>query len=498
MINNNYFKYLLKSNKYLSVFIFLIALLSAFVDKGKYLIIGISTLLCFVLPVNVFKFIHDKKAIDTYYSLPLSRKQLLNTSLLYIVLANFVPCAISFVVYNFVSSENIEVIKLLYILVLMILSIVTISCFNSLLYSLANNIFDGVAMIAAYSLLPIFILIVVTIFYEVFVCGSSGVNITFIEYISPTYCSILLYLKNIYQSPTFSYINEISHIISLVVFLVFSYIVLNKSFIGRKVERANTSSSNFFAYPLVIYLYTFLCLFGISSNYSYSYKTFGHFFEEFFVLYLITFAIFVIAHFIYRRKFFISIKMPIFFVIVLVLSLLFCNLARKTNGFSIANSYIKYEPDTKYQINSTLSSNEDIEWFTSKNGDSPDIIFVQIEAYGGSFSLDKKVVDIFEAYRKQAIDEFYTNNAFPYITSLNVYDDYYKEELMSNFTHRHYYGLREPLKINDILEIVKYDGVEVTISTTKADYLLEKNGDLLLVNLYNYDSEIFEAHVVEN
>ena len=75
MFSLNYFKYLIKSNRYL---ILLTSLISLLIDVSAYddEIIFVQGMLClilaFVLPVMVFYHAHDKKAIDTYFSIPVT------------------------------------------------------------------------------------------------------------------------------------------------------------------------------------------------------------------------------------------------------------------------------------------------------------------------------------------------------------------------------------------------------------------------------------------
>ena len=95
MFSLEYFKYLLKSRKYLLLFVFLITLLNILGtrDPKTYLIIQafLSLAMTFILPLNIFYYIHDRKAIDTFFSIPVSRKALLVTGLVFCVLGVYLP-----------------------------------------------------------------------------------------------------------------------------------------------------------------------------------------------------------------------------------------------------------------------------------------------------------------------------------------------------------------------------------------------------------------------
>ena len=80
MLNKNYFKYLLKSKKYFVVIIFVIEFVLTIGSIGSYrtynsfndqaLILYIaSAVVAFVLPLVTFSYVHNKKAVDSYFSL---------------------------------------------------------------------------------------------------------------------------------------------------------------------------------------------------------------------------------------------------------------------------------------------------------------------------------------------------------------------------------------------------------------------------------------------
>ena len=95
MLNKNYISYLIKSKKYLLIALCIVQAILAFSNFGKplneytllsnttMLSYGLGAIVAFVLPLVIFSYVHNKKAVDTYYSLNISRKSLLFTGLVY-------------------------------------------------------------------------------------------------------------------------------------------------------------------------------------------------------------------------------------------------------------------------------------------------------------------------------------------------------------------------------------------------------------------------------
>ncbi|MBR3006248.1 MAG: hypothetical protein IKH68_06295, partial [Erysipelotrichaceae bacterium] len=87
MFSKEYFRYLLSSNRYLLILLLLVGMLNALGNtiRGLDLILqGIFAVGCsFILPMIVFYHVHDKKAVDSYLSLPVSRKAMLVTGIVF-------------------------------------------------------------------------------------------------------------------------------------------------------------------------------------------------------------------------------------------------------------------------------------------------------------------------------------------------------------------------------------------------------------------------------
>ena len=87
MFSKEYFKYLLTSNRYLLILVFFLFAFNAIGNtiKGLDLLLQgfLAVLFSFILPIIVFYHVHDKRAVDSYFALPVDRKRILATSILF-------------------------------------------------------------------------------------------------------------------------------------------------------------------------------------------------------------------------------------------------------------------------------------------------------------------------------------------------------------------------------------------------------------------------------
>ena len=123
------------------------------IDNFSFISIILAIILSFVLPLFFFSFAQKKKAADSYLSLPLSRTDLLNGTLLSVIAISIIAitpgCIISMVLAS--QPELLMVFKLYLCLIVLIIGLEII---NSLFYLIAYNVFDGVVMTLAYTFMP--------------------------------------------------------------------------------------------------------------------------------------------------------------------------------------------------------------------------------------------------------------------------------------------------------------------------------------------------------
>ena len=480
MFSKEYFIYLLKSKKYLLLFIGLITILNLLGNKESSLSMIISCLIALVsaygMPLIVFYFVHDKKAVDTFFSIPVSRKALLYSSLLFCIVCTAVPYLISAVVFGLSKSFDALLI-LSYVLIVTLMTICALVIFNTMIYLLANNAIDGVIMLGAYTVLPLSVLICINSFLRSFVCGVIDIPLEFLGYCSPLYMFVSAALKYGDKMPDF-----ISAIFSLLI-SVAGLFVLKKQFVERQVERASTTSDGFFTYPFIIAVYVMLSLISIASFFSFDYSSLFKYFSDYFFVYLLLFAVFVAAHFIYQRKLYFDYRLPAYFVAALAISLIFAFAARGSRGFGISESYVKNDRNAYYTLNEWCEADSETYQYLSRQIGS-DETFISIYVDAGNEKtrpeLNEETAAIFEKLRREAIDLYYSDyQAYRDSDTGNLNISSYD----GNRRNSYFYQTR-PITIEELMTLAEDKNCHVMINCELGDYVMGSNGQLRVTNIY--------------
>lgn len=488
MFSLPYFKYLFKSKKYFLLIIALLTILSAFTSSGgdktlTYIVeILISIFVSYFLVINTFYYVHDKKAVDTFFSIPISRKAMLVTGLIFCTIVTFIPFAVGTYVFGLQESKFYEVTLFL---LFALLGICALICFNTSTYLLANNSFDGIVMIGAYTVLPLMMYAVSNIFMNSYVCGLQSYDFDYFVYLSP----LGMLAKMVVSSERF-YIPGWQTIAGFIVFLLASLFVLNKEYINRKVERASTPSDGIFTYPIIINVYVFMVLFLAASGYNYYYRNIWEFFGDFFIVYLLIFAIYVAAHFMHKRKFYMNFKLPLVFILITALTFGVGLLARNTNGFGLSQSYPKYDKTAEYQLNGYFyyEQNELAEYIKETNSeDTIGYLYYSIgtDDWYKDRELKDSTVQIFEEIRQEAIKQFYeSNDKYSYMdfdSNINLSVN----SKQNGKTKYYYYSVSGYyFRLDDFKTLASDPYIDVTFSTNYGDYKMKTDGTLVQVNSY--------------
>ena len=481
MFSKEYFTYLFKSKKYLLIFILLIAFLNAVGSGDNEIGMVIQGFLCVILtyliPCNVFSYVHDKKAVDTYFSIPVSRKTLLVTGILFCVIVAYVPFVVTFSFFS--VAESIGILNYVLALIKILLVAFTLVVFNTCLYLIGNNIFDGAVMIGAYTVLPAVLYTALQIFADSYIAGG-GFDMSFVAYLSPLTLSTDLFFDIMDASML-----KIHNITALIAHLtVFAYL-LYRSYVDRAVERASTPSTKAYSYPLVIYLYVFLILFMISSTFNYGYSSLGHFMSDMFIVYLMLFVVYVVAYFVYKRKLYFSYKLPLVFIMAAILTLGFSTVARKTKGFGLAQAYDHNDRLGRYTLYSYMEQipSEITESLKQIEGvDANDTYLYAViscneekEIKVPRKEISEDSLALFEKYRASGIDYFYKAQKEGQNSNLNI---------LSSDKRYYYYGIKESVAYKDMLEFAKDPAVTVILNNNSGEYELLPDGSLKLLTLY--------------
>lgn len=511
MINKNYLKYLFKSKKYFLIFIVLIQVVlcissssSSFNFNNPFttnvLFWGylVGLILAFTMPIIVFSYVHNKKAIDTYYPLNMSRKEMLGTgvlfSLLVSLMAYLATIIAAYCLLIFMGRESYALIAMLWTIPLAILNYLMVIVFNTAIYLLANTLFDGIVILGAYSLLSLALYVLVVTFQDTFLIGtnilSTGLSSDVLVYLSPVVLSVMSNLSLssfLLEGGLISDYTLPIYLIVIILYLVVFGYILYKEYINRQTERAGNYSNEFFAYPFVIGLYTVMCLLfiacqtNIMSNLS-----------ETIILFVVVFALYVIANFVYKRKFSISFKQILLFILAIAISVVFNIVSVNTKGFGLSEIYeFDYEKmsytltaypqydDNSDEIYDFIKSIDD-----EYNDDSYYEVCVEVH------STNKEVVDIMENYRRKAIDNFYEND-------FGRYNDVTYSSLSIRYDEKNARTYTCPsMSVSDFKKILELDSKNVIVSYTdyvsnETKYIIYENGEYKTLSdagysIYNY------------
>ena len=475
MFSKEYFDYLIRSKKYLLLFILLIMLLIIIGgrDMGVALIIEglISLMLSFALPVYIFHYVHDKKAVDTFFSIPVSRKALLVTGIVFCIMTVYLPMALVLCFYS--VAEKIGVMMVVYLFE-MLLAVAALIVFNTALYFIANNIIDGVIMMGAYSFMPLAIYMVLNSMVSSYVAGFSTWEFDFLYYLSPAAMAVKVFVSIFYK------VQAIAHVLGLLVIaVIFGYILL-KAYVNRSVERAGTPSDRLLAYPFVIYFYVTICLFIISSWNGYDFENLSAFLRENFITYVMLFAVFMGTYFIYKRKFFFPVKLPVVFIAAVVVSLVITSICKSCHGFGLAQMYERDDPYQSIDINA---------WYENENSDVQKYLYEmtgersyyynvyifndRTDDDHRNMKLSASTMAIIEELRQQGISDFYEKPKYgSYWLHLNIVNSEYGS------SKSYSYQIKDQLDMKTILELAKDEALMVSIETSEHQYFLQKDGTL--------------------
>lgn len=439
MINKNYFKYLFKSKIIAWVFfgiMFIAISMSSFLTPGNEAAdcfrvttitsLVLSIIMSFALPVFLFSFVHRKRSCDMYFSLPIDRKELLITTITFSFVLIFSYYAITsiFALLFTMRSTTIFFSSLFASYAMMALGILALLIINSCIYLFANNIFDGIVMLAAYSAIFVAISLTAEIISDLllipFMLSSFEEGILFspVAIVAVNFTSIS---QNIVQSidDAMSFVPSVSYlqITVLVIYTCIACFLLKKNFAERKTERAEQVSNTFFSYPFIINFYLLVSLINLGFSIIKS-----NMIDSFILLYILLFCIYLISIFVYKRKIKFYWKNILYFVSAALITFGCGKFIFMNHAFSLPYQY-------------PLNAGEKINYYINEHNLNKDLSSKDLEAnYSVNLSINidiptnqleteqyKQAVSILEAYRKQAIDLWFTTSQSYYDKGADLY-----------------------------------------------------------------------------
>ena len=409
-MNKSYFRFLVRYHRVPLVFFFIFYMtiaLSSFMtgpslyapDHGMNSILSstftacmvMSVLLTFGIPIYLFTWMHTKKSCDVYGALPYTRKEMLITSMTAAFLVCFGFFFLGTIIPAIIGLAHGELYLSGYLIALaeMALGSAVLLLFNTGLYLVANNALDGVVMLGAYHFLPVMIMLTAGNVFSSLVAGLSTPDLEKISWLSPVYTTGSLVGSAISDAlpgnlNVLGQDSLLPRTLILIGFLLVSILLLKANYLDRRLERAEQLSDNTLAYPLVIRIYTALCLLILAAG------TFRGDVE--FMMFILIFAAFLVSQFVYRRTIRPSWKMIIQFLILTASAFAIAGIGWQTKGFFMAERPIDY------------SNAQSISYYTW-NDDDEGSVTLEIDLKVDDS--DTKAAEMLDKLRQKSIDEFY-------------------------------------------------------------------------------------------
>lgn len=313
-MNKAYFKESIFSNLKMTLFIFIIGLLiypvvlltndfTLYYDGSKPtsevgLAITYLAILCYIIPLFKFSYLHKKKQIDYYYSLPIKRQNILNINLLVGFMQIIIPYTIIYFLGMGIVGLKTNIYHFIWYLPLYGISVIVslgVYLFNTFIYTRGNTSVDGFLLIVLYTF--VFYLFFIAIdnlefftvnlesnFYSTLITFSPFVNIG--NYFNE---HILYYGESHFGGYYIRNFHWFNYIFPLILGVI-GYLGLYFSFKYDKAERAEQITDSYFGYRIMIPLYYILIFFSIIKNTT-------------FILLVILIIAYLVGEVIHYRKF---------------------------------------------------------------------------------------------------------------------------------------------------------------------------------------------------
>ena len=361
-MNKNYFKYLMQSHKNINIFLLITNLI---LTTFNFLLshprpfnsvnaLSISSALLLIealtLPLLIFFYRFSKRASDTYFSLPLNRKELFITSIVYMAVVivgihiiTILPILVN-IALNFIDILSFILTALKYLVIVIAVVIATLLIASAIIFQ-ANTLFDAIIIEIIYLLLPFLLATTVSTFGSNMIVGYEVQAYDIMTYFFlPTLffnatANVFTYNANqivASSDPNIYLFAGIIIIVGLIAGTIAYYDIVK-----HKVESTEQISNKFFAYPFLI-TFVAVCLISvtISSTLNFNEPMFANISETLMWI-LVVFVAYQIMCFVYRRNVRISKKSLIIFIIAIVFNYLLATAAYQTEGFGLSDAYLQ-------------------------------------------------------------------------------------------------------------------------------------------------------------
>lgn len=371
LFNQQYFKYLYKSNRRLLILIWAILFIcicffttiftindfTAYSEVQTFVtamsgFCGIS--ISMFVPIYFFRFLYRKRSCDLYFGLPIRKKELFSTTFLFGYLAILIPIAVYFLSTSIIASQFMNVlsstilmnIKIMGFFAIFMLCIQAIICF---LCIRCNTMMDALFISGTYVILPFILYISMNIFLKEQVNVITLGYGNYIEYIFNT-DTILTFLSLPYAAlRNVAYLFDYSPdwlsifywIILCAIALYFAY----HYFINRKAEDSEQRTTFWLGYSFIILIVTFCMILAVQTARGVSLLV-GLTIIFFMYLFLVFFS---------KRKIVLNIKTITVFVGLLIGSAAFGQAFQYTHGFGVVQELPQLEKVSSVNIEVVMS-----------------------------------------------------------------------------------------------------------------------------------------------
>lgn len=439
---------------------------------------ALNVIMVYILPVLLFSFVHKRRSSDQMMALPMSRKQLLATPLLFgFLLTGGCWIVTSLLLYFIFAAGFVNFTLVLAIIGVGLLIISGMLIINTALFLTANNVFDGIVMIAAYTAIPLLAELCYLVFSSTMLAGSDYIRETFTVYLSPVYMgmrNIITMMAGLTYPNILRELNAAYFLVPLV-YVAIACFALVPLFIRRKNERADQLSDGKAAYPVIITVYLFVLLTMVSF---WTVETQS--FVTTIPYYLLLLLAYVIAQFVYRRSISFHPRIFIRYALCVAAGLAAAFIGWQTYGFGIARNYNYGDPDTDIVYSYNVTAEEgDISSTNLFFEDNDPYVVVNFSLRMPADNLNEDVMEILEKKRNEAIDDFYARTLPDYSANLYINNErYIIEEGHGHYMNDNYYNYScRPFTIEELQEIDQYTMVYVGHSDAYGnwvDYTLDE------------------------
>ena len=408
-MNKKYLKWLLKERKITLIFFLFLYIAVAIVgssygDGFRWYSISeramvFSMILAYVLPLITFSYVHNRQSTDVRFALPVSRREMCITQIVFCAGINFLFWFVT-TVLGLLFSGGIDLIFFLDLTGHTLLWITAVTVMNTLFFLTANNLTDGIIMTAAYNVLPAVCLSAAEEFFVNLIAGSTYASLHLdFSWLSPLASGIAN--ENVLIDFVAGKTHEgfsLFYVCVLIVYVILGCIGLYHHFVRRKTERADQISDDIMAYPAIIHIYLVLSMIFIASNSAFD-------LSSSLISWLVLLIIYVIAMFVYKRRIALTPKILGIYAACAVIVLALGQAAVMTKGFGIPLQYHTFEKEyytCAYNFNANSHGSLD------QPSDS-NIAYVNFAVSIPKAEKDQyaELLEILERNRKANIEAFY-------------------------------------------------------------------------------------------